>query len=182
MNVTLYTGKCVWQSLFQMHVLKLVRLSKALTWNCHTVNILPRVVCWISNCESVKTWTSAYDEDWEQRQCEVRVTLIIKATKIATWYMTEISIATSDSNRSQHSRHDTSQTHSGQKGGCGVRPHPPHLPPLNRPLKMPNSHIIIIIHEFITRASSIMILNQRCWQSLGGQHGKGVDGLFEKVS
>jgi len=26
-----------------------------------------------------------------------------------------------------------------------------------------------------------MILNQRRWQSLGGQHGKGVDGLFEKV-
>jgi len=26
-----------------------------------------------------------------------------------------------------------------------------------------------------------MILNQRLWQSLG-QHGKGVDGLFEKVS
>ena len=30
------------------------------------------------------------------------------------------------------------------------------------------------------RASSVMI--QRCWQSLGGQHGKGDDGLFEKVS
>ena len=27
-----------------------------------------------------------------------------------------------------------------------------------------------------------MILNQMRWQSLGGQHGKGVDGLFEKVS
>jgi len=27
-----------------------------------------------------------------------------------------------------------------------------------------------------------MILNQRHWQSLGGQHGKGVDGVFEKVS
>ena len=27
-----------------------------------------------------------------------------------------------------------------------------------------------------------MILNQRRWQSLGVQHGKGVDGLFEKVS
>jgi len=26
-----------------------------------------------------------------------------------------------------------------------------------------------------------MILNQRRWQSLGGQHGKDVDGLFEKV-
>ena len=30
--------------------------------------------------------------------------------------------------------------------------------------------------------SSVMVLNQRCWQSLGGQHGKSVDGLFEKVS
>jgi len=27
-----------------------------------------------------------------------------------------------------------------------------------------------------------MILNQIRWQSLGGQHGKGVDGLFDKVS
>ena len=27
-----------------------------------------------------------------------------------------------------------------------------------------------------------VILNQRRWQSLGGQHGKGVDGLLEKVS
>ena len=27
-----------------------------------------------------------------------------------------------------------------------------------------------------------MVLNQSRWQSLGGQHGKGVDGLFEKVS
>jgi len=34
----------------------------------------------------------------------------------------------------------------------------------------------------ITRASLVMILNQRRWQSLGEQHGKGVDGLFEKVS
>ena len=42
--------------------------------------------------------------------------------------------------------------------------------------------IIFIIHEFITRASSVMVLNQRPWQSLGGQHGKDVDGLFEKVS
>ena len=43
--------------------------------------------------------------------------------------------------------------------------------------------MIIIIHAFITRASSVVILNQRRWQSLGGQHGKGgVDGLFEKVS
>jgi len=32
------------------------------------------------------------------------------------------------------------------------------------------------------RASSVIILNQRCWQSLGGQHGKGVDGLLENVS
>jgi len=31
-------------------------------------------------------------------------------------------------------------------------------------------------------ASSVVILNQRGWQSLGGQHGKGVDELFEKVS
>jgi len=27
-----------------------------------------------------------------------------------------------------------------------------------------------------------MILNQRRWQSLGGRHGKRVDGLFKKVS
>jgi len=27
-----------------------------------------------------------------------------------------------------------------------------------------------------------MILNQRRWQLLGGQYGKDVDGLFEKVS
>ena len=32
------------------------------------------------------------------------------------------------------------------------------------------------------RASSVIVLNQRCSQSLGGQDGKGVDGLFEKVS
>jgi len=25
-------------------------------------------------------------------------------------------------------------------------------------------------------------MNQRHWQSLGGQHGEAVDGLFEKVS
>ena len=31
-------------------------------------------------------------------------------------------------------------------------------------------------------AYSVMILNQKCWQSLGAQHGKGVDGLFELVS
>ena len=41
---------------------------------------------------------------------------------------------------------------------------------------------IIIIHAFVTCASSVVILNQRRWQSLGGQHGKDVDGLFEKVS
>jgi len=29
---------------------------------------------------------------------------------------------------------------------------------------------------------SVVVLNQRCWESLGGQHGKGVDGLFEKMS
>jgi len=27
-----------------------------------------------------------------------------------------------------------------------------------------------------------VVLNQGRWQSLGGQHGKGVDVLFEKVS
>jgi len=42
--------------------------------------------------------------------------------------------------------------------------------------------IIIIIHAFITFASSVMLLNQRRWQSLGGQRGKGFNGLFEKVS
>jgi len=31
-------------------------------------------------------------------------------------------------------------------------------------------------------AHSVVILNQRRWQSLGGQHGKGVNELFEKVS
>jgi len=39
-----------------------------------------------------------------------------------------------------------------------------------------------IIHAFIIRTSSVVALNQRRWQSLGGQHGNGVDGLFEKVS
>jgi len=39
-----------------------------------------------------------------------------------------------------------------------------------------------IIHAFITRTKSVMTLNQRCWQSLGGQHGSGVDGLLEKAS
>ena len=38
--------------------------------------------------------------------------------------------------------------------------------------------IIIIIHAFITRTHSV--LNQRHWQSLGGQHGNGVDRLFDK--
>jgi len=42
--------------------------------------------------------------------------------------------------------------------------------------------IIVIIHAFIMHTSSVVVLNQRRWQSLGGQHGKGVDGLFEKVS
>ena len=42
--------------------------------------------------------------------------------------------------------------------------------------------INIIIHAFIMCTSSVTILNQRRWQSVGGQHGKGVDGLFEKVS
>ena len=37
--------------------------------------------------------------------------------------------------------------------------------------------MIIIIHAFITRASSVLVVNQRRWQSLGGQHGKGVDGV-----
>ena len=36
----------------------------------------------------------------------------------------------------------------------------------------------IFLHAFITRASSVMILNQRRWQYLDG---KIVDGLFEKV-
>ena len=42
--------------------------------------------------------------------------------------------------------------------------------------------IIIIIHAFIMHTHSVVVLNQRHWQSLGGQHGKDVDGLFEKVS
>ena len=55
-----------------------------------------------------------------------------------------------------------------------------------------NSIIIIIIiyyyyHHYtwiykLTRAHSVVVLNQSRWQSLGGQHGKDVDGLFEKVS
>jgi len=39
--------------------------------------------------------------------------------------------------------------------------------------------IIIIIHAFITRASSVMILIQRCWWAAIG---KSVNGLGEKVS
>jgi len=35
---------------------------------------------------------------------------------------------------------------------------------------------------FITCEYSLMILNQRHRQSLGGQHGKDVDGLFDKAS
>jgi len=38
------------------------------------------------------------------------------------------------------------------------------------------------VHALIMHSHSAVILNQRRWQSLGGQHGKGVDGLFEKVS
>jgi len=41
---------------------------------------------------------------------------------------------------------------------------------------------IIIIYAFIMCTHSVVILNQRCWQSLNGRHGKGVDELFEKVS
>jgi len=32
------------------------------------------------------------------------------------------------------------------------------------------------------RARSVVVLNQRRWHSLCGQHGKGVNGLFEKMS
>jgi len=39
-----------------------------------------------------------------------------------------------------------------------------------------------ILLYYYTCTSSVMILNRRRWQSLGGQHGKGVDGLFEKVN
>jgi len=48
--------------------------------------------------------------------------------------------------------------------------------------RLPTIVIIIIIHAFITHSSSVMMLNQRRWQSLGGQHGKDVNRLFEKVS
>jgi len=41
--------------------------------------------------------------------------------------------------------------------------------------------VILLIHAFITRTHSVMILNQRRWQSLGG-HAKRVDRLFEKMS
>ena len=43
-------------------------------------------------------------------------------------------------------------------------------------------HFIIILHAFIMHAHSVVVLNKRCWQSLVGQHGKAVHGLFEKVS
>jgi len=44
--------------------------------------------------------------------------------------------------------------------------------------------IIIIIHAFITRAHSVVILNQNhgVMAVTWWQHGKSVDGLFEKVS
>ena len=42
--------------------------------------------------------------------------------------------------------------------------------------------IIIHVHAFITHTHQVVVLNQRRWESLGGQHGKDVDGLFEKVS
>jgi len=46
-----------------------------------------------------------------------------------------------------------------------------------------SSHIhYYIIRAFIMRTHSVVILNQRRHQSLGWQHGMGVDGLFEKVS
>jgi len=38
------------------------------------------------------------------------------------------------------------------------------------------------LHMHNARPSLLMILNQRRWQSLGWQHDKDVDGLFEKVS
>jgi len=34
---------------------------------------------------------------------------------------------------------------------------------------------LLVIDAFITRTHSVVILNQRRWQSLGWQHGKGVD-------
>jgi len=40
--------------------------------------------------------------------------------------------------------------------------------------------IIIIIHAFITSTSSVMLLNQRRWQSLTGQHGKDVDRYLKR--
>jgi len=43
-------------------------------------------------------------------------------------------------------------------------------------------HYYYYCYFFITHASSVMILNQRRWQSLDRKHGKGVDWLFEKVS
>jgi len=47
---------------------------------------------------------------------------------------------------------------------------------------MRSTKCLLVIHAFIMHTSSVVILNQRCWQSLDGQHGKGVDGLFEKLS
>jgi len=41
--------------------------------------------------------------------------------------------------------------------------------------------VILLLLLFTTHAHSVVVLNQRRWQSLGGQHGKGVDGLFEKL-
>ena len=38
------------------------------------------------------------------------------------------------------------------------------------------------MYLYITRAHSVVALNQRRWQSLGGQNDKGVDKLFEKGS
>ena len=41
---------------------------------------------------------------------------------------------------------------------------------------------IACIHSLQYSYSAVVILNQRHWQSLGGQRGNGVDGLFEKTS
>ena len=54
--------------------------------------------------------------------------------------------------------------------------------PHTKPKELGCKYVFVIIHAFITRADSLMMLNQRRWQSLGGQHGKGADGLFEKAS
>ena len=42
-----------------------------------------------------------------------------------------------------------------------------------------NNAFIMCTHSVVV---SVVVLNQRRWQSLGEQHGKGVDGLLEKVS